>query len=91
MLQRLTSVPGMISLGGGLPHPSQFPIDSLTMNVADKALQVSSEDLRMGLQYSGTQGLVPLVEFFKTLQTAVHSPKLPFDICIGSGSQVFYI
>lgn len=87
-LMKLTSTPGMISLGGGLPNPTTFPIDSLQFTTkAGKTLLVESADLNDGLQYSPTPGMPALVEWLRKLQEHVHKPLVDVDICIGGGSQ----
>jgi kynurenine/2-aminoadipate aminotransferase len=53
-LQKLTFQPGFISLGGGVPHPSTFPVTNLSFGVGDQTLTVDPADLNNGLQYSQT-------------------------------------
>lgn len=55
---KLTARPGMISLAGGLPAPEMFPLDELQT----AAQQVLSRFGSQALQYSITEGLVPLRE-----------------------------
>ncbi|KAI8914183.1 pyridoxal phosphate-dependent transferase [Gorgonomyces haynaldii] len=87
-LQKLSFTPGMISLGGGLPHPSTFPFESVSFKTRDgKEFQVSQEDLIKGLQYGPTQGDAHLLEWVEKLQKMMHSPQVPVDICLGNGSQ----
>lgn len=40
--------PGMISLGGGLPHPANFPIESISVKVAAPPLFSEEDTLRAG-------------------------------------------
>ena len=51
-LLKLTSVPGMISFGGGLPDPSLFPLK----RIQDVTEQVIMEDGVNALQYGTTEG-----------------------------------
>ncbi|OGW50542.1 MAG: hypothetical protein A2078_10875 [Nitrospirae bacterium GWC2_57_9] len=55
---KLTARPGMISLAGGLPAPEMFPLDALQTATA----QVLSRYGSTALQYSITEGLIPLRE-----------------------------
>lgn len=51
-LLKLTSVPGMISFGGGLPDPSLFPIEQ----IREVTNEVLLEDAVNALQYGTTEG-----------------------------------
>jgi len=87
-LQPLIALPGMISLGGGLPHPSTFPILDMSFTLTNgDTLTISDIEMRRALQYSNTNGLPDLIEWLKQLQIEEHKPKYDFDICIGNGSQ----
>jgi 2-aminoadipate transaminase len=55
---KLTARPGMISLAGGLPAPEMFPLEALQAAAA----QVLSRNGSAALQYSITEGLIPLRE-----------------------------
>lgn len=51
------SLPGMISLGGGLPNPMLFPFKKLTMQLEDGTdLALTPDELSVALQYSPTPG-----------------------------------
>ena len=86
-LQKYTSDPQIISLGGGIPHPCTFPITGLTIATATGSLQVDTNILQVGLQYSQTAGIPALLEYLTKLQQLVHNPPAKFDICLGGGSQ----
>jgi kynurenine/2-aminoadipate aminotransferase len=46
------AIPGMISLGGGLPNPSTFPFQSLAITLADgTTLSLDGPALKEALQY----------------------------------------
>ena len=55
---KLTQQPGVISFAGGSPSPELFPADELAAAFAD----ILHEDPRSSLQYSVTEGFVPLRE-----------------------------
>jgi kynurenine/2-aminoadipate aminotransferase len=51
----LVKLPGMISLGGGMPNPITFPFKSLSFQLNDgHELTLSGSELVEGLQYSNT-------------------------------------
>ncbi|KAJ3117172.1 hypothetical protein HDU96_007725 [Phlyctochytrium bullatum] len=83
------SVPGMISLGGGNPHPSTFPITGMSFKLRDgDVVEIPESDVAKALQYSATNGLPDLVAWLKTLQLQEHKPPLQdVEICVGNGSQ----
>ncbi|KAI9348750.1 pyridoxal phosphate-dependent transferase [Zopfochytrium polystomum] len=88
-LNKMLGIPGMISLGGGNPHPNTFPFISFSFKLRNgESVEVSEQDTARALQYSATNGLQDLVEWLKQLQTHVHKPPISdFDICVGNGSQ----
>jgi kynurenine/2-aminoadipate aminotransferase len=46
------AIPGMISLGGGLPNPSTFPFQSLSITLSDgSTLPLDGAALKEALQY----------------------------------------
>lgn len=55
---KLMSRPGIISFAGGLPAPELFPINE----IGDAAAKVLSKHGSSALQYSITEGLIPLRE-----------------------------
>lgn len=79
-LQPLLKVPGMISLGGGIPNDATFPISSIKFNLAsvngdnDKQIELSSEEVKSALQYGPTTGHVSLLNWFYELQFKEHNP-----------------
>lgn len=88
-LVKFLGLPGMISLGGGNPHPSTFPFASMSFKLkTGEVIEVSEEDTARALQYSATNGLPELVAWLKNLQLTEHRPKVQdWDICVGNGSQ----
>ncbi|KAJ3213223.1 hypothetical protein HDU67_003162, partial [Dinochytrium kinnereticum] len=80
---------GMISLGGGNPHPSTFPITGLSFKMRDgDVVDIPETEVAKALQYSATNGLPDLVSWLKNLQSREHQPLYSnFEICVGNGSQ----
>jgi 2-aminoadipate transaminase len=56
---KLTELPGVISLAGGLPAPETFPIEAMRI-AADRVLR---ESPREALQYAASEGYAPLREW----------------------------
>ena len=56
---KVTEDPKVISFAGGLPNPKFFPVEE----IADAAGKVLAEDGRNALQYSTTEGYLPLREY----------------------------
>jgi len=89
-LQPLLAEPGMISLGGGMPNPTTFPIKSIQVELTDGGkFELQGESLENVLQYSGTRGMNPLLDHLHSLQTKEHgfAQPEPFEICVTTGSQ----
>ena len=83
-LLKLTAKPEVISFAGGMPAPELFPVEEMKK----VSLAVLEEQGRVALQYTTTEGYLPLREKIaqrmnKTLKTNVG----PDDILITSGSQ----
>eukprot|EP01135_Chromosphaera_perkinsii_P010381 Nk52_evm53s2118 gene=Nk52_evmTU53s2118 len=83
-LQPLVGLPGMISLGGGMPNPSTFPFDSFSFtlktedgeagNEEDMVIHLPKKDIETMLQYSQTPGLIPLTTLLSDLILREHCP-----------------
>jgi 2-aminoadipate transaminase len=56
---KLTELPGVISLAGGLPAPETFPVEAMRI-AADRVLR---ESPREALQYAASEGYAPLREW----------------------------
>lgn len=80
---KLTSQPGIISFAGGLPAPEMFPLDELKRIVAD----VIQNHAAASVQYSLSQGIIPLRELLAERSTAEGSPTKPENLLVTSGSQ----
>ena len=76
--------PDLISFAGGLPNPVSFPVEAM-----DKAThKVLEKNGVMALQYSGTQGYLPLREWVaKRYETMGVYGVTADDIIITNGSQ----
>jgi len=76
--------PSIISFAGGLPNPSSFPVKEMDA-AAQKVLDTKGV---LALQYSGTQGYLPLRQFvadrYKKVNGLDYSPD---EIIITNGSQ----
>ena len=76
--------PELISFAGGLPNPVSFPVEEMD-KAAHKVLEHNGV---MALQYSGTQGYLPLREWVaKRYETMGVSGVQADDIIITNGSQ----
>ncbi|GAB5354133.1 hypothetical protein AAMO2058_000093600 [Amorphochlora amoebiformis] len=89
-LTPLLKLPGMISLGGGLPNPEMFPFKSLEFTLEDgTCLALKSSEIQDAFQYSNTPGLPALLEFLTSLQSSEHDKKDndEWSVCVTTGSQ----
>ena len=51
----LVNLPGMISLGGGMPNLETFPLKSVDLTLKDgTVLKLGADRMNMALQYSET-------------------------------------
>jgi len=80
---KLTQVPGIISFAGGMPAPETFPADALRA-AAGRLLQDGGE---RALQYSTTEGFVPLRSFIAAQLSRQGIPATESNILITTGSQ----
>jgi len=82
------SRPGTISLGGGNPNSKTFPFVSLKFGLQDGE-EVSVNKPQEIFQYSGTNGMAPLLLSLNAIQTAnhAHPGKNPQSIFVSTGSQ----
>lgn len=82
-LLKLTEEPDIISFAGGLPAPELFPLKE----IEEVAVKVIREEGRAALQYSTTEGFLPLREKIVQRMKKVNVDCKPSDILITSGSQ----
>lgn len=84
--------PGIISLGGGMPNPAQFPFSGLSVTLQDGTeLKLSERSVKEALQYSPTPGLAELVARLMRVQLGEHAPPgaagEDLSLMLGTGSQ----
>ena len=83
-LFRVSSRPGVISFAGGLPDPALFDPDG----IRDAAMSVFSNEGRCALQYTTTDGYLPLREFIAArYRKRLGLPARAEEIQIVNGSQ----
>ncbi len=80
---KVTEDPEVISFAGGLPNPRYFPIQE----VAEAAQRVLAECGEAALQYSTTEGYLPLREMISRRYARQGLKVDPADIMITNGSQ----
>ncbi|MDF2533285.1 MAG: PLP-dependent aminotransferase family protein [Clostridia bacterium] len=82
-LLKLTEEPDIISFAGGLPAPELFPIKELE----EVTIKVLREEGKAALQYSTTEGYLPLREKIAQRMKKVDVECQANDILVTSGSQ----
>jgi len=83
-LFRVSSDPSIISFAGGLPSSALIDLDG----IRDAAIAVMNEEGRAALQYSTTDGYLPLREYIADrYRTRLGIPASPEEIQIVNGSQ----
>ena len=84
-LLKVLDRPGIISFGGGIPDPALFPVEAASAAyqriLADPSLAAA------GLQYSVSEGYLPLKEWIVQHMGRLGVPCSPDNIIITSGSQ----
>jgi len=90
-LQPYMDTPGMISLGGGMPNASFFPIAGLEVRlVGGTVLPLVAADVSSALQYSSSYGITEFVQWLKAHQTHLHHPpyasEKDWNVCVTTGS-----
>ncbi|MCZ7404697.1 MAG: PLP-dependent aminotransferase family protein [Candidatus Methanoperedens sp.] len=81
---KVTQQPEVISFAGGLPNPGFFPVEE----IARASTKVLAKDGRNVLQYSTSEGYLPLREFIAERYLRKNGLKMePDDILITNGSQ----
>ena len=77
---KVTDLPGIISLAGGLPSPKTFPISAF----AEACAEVLHKDGQAALQYAASEGYGPLRE---AVAAMLPWPVDPAQVLITTGSQ----
>lgn len=92
----LEKKPGVLSLLAGKPSGSMFPFTSVTFGTRDPSdptreykLDVAPDLLNQGLQYGGTDGIPPAVEWLTMLQEKEHKRRRDegWRVSVTAGSQ----
>lgn len=83
-LFRVSTVPGVISFAGGLPGSAYIDVEG----IREAAREVFAEEGRTALQYTTTDGYLPLREFIADrYRRRLGLPATPEEIQIVNGSQ----
>jgi 2-aminoadipate transaminase len=82
-LLKYTEIPDLISFAGGLPAPDVFPVEEFNA-ACDRVLR---EQGAMALQYSTTEGYLPLREMIARHSARYGIKITPENVLITSGSQ----
>ena len=82
-LLKLTQQPDIISFAGGLPAPEVFPVEK----IQEACNTVLKEQGDLALQYSTTEGYLPLREMIARHNARYSVEVDPENIMITSGSQ----
>jgi 2-aminoadipate transaminase len=80
---KLTQVPGIISFAGGLPAPEMFPIEAFN-KASSEVMEARGQ---VALQYSTTEGYLPLRKIIVDRMSKLGIKAQADDILITSGSQ----
>lgn len=88
-LYPLLKIPGMISLGGGMPHPSTFPVSGLQFSLkgVSAPIKLTAAEIDTAFQYTLTQGLPELTAQLKTLLHHTHHSPQQSEVIVTNGSQ----
>ncbi len=84
-LLKLLDKPGIISFAGGIPDPQLFPVDLAAQAYGDILGQPASA--ASGLQYSVSEGFLPLREWIVAHMGRLGVPCTVDNIVVTSGSQ----
>ena len=80
---KLTELPGIISLAGGLPSALTFPVEA----VREATMRVLRDTPREALQYAASEGFGPLREWVATEMARQGLAVSPAQVLITTGSQ----
>ena len=80
---KLTELPGIISLAGGLPSPDTFPIEAMR----EATTRVLRDAPREALQYAASEGYAPLREWVAAEMTTHGLQADASQVLITTGSQ----
>ncbi len=80
---KLTELPGIVSLAGGLPSPDSFPVDAMR----EASAKVLADAPHAALQYAASEGYGPLREWVADHLAAQGMQVRPQQVLITTGSQ----
>ena len=80
---KLTELPGVRSLAGGLPSAETFPVEAMR----DAAMKVLTDTPREALQYAASEGFAPLREWVSAMLAAKGIDAPANRVLITNGSQ----
>lgn len=83
-LLKLLDQPDIISFAGGIPDPALFPVAEFASAMADAMTPTRAE---AALQYSVSEGYLPLRQWIAAEMAKIGVPCTPDNILITSGSQ----
>ncbi len=83
-LLKVIAQPDVISFAGGIPDPKLFPVDAMSQAMTGAMASDQAED---ALQYSVSEGYLPLREWIAAEMQRIGVPCGPQNIFISSGSQ----
>ena len=84
-LLKLLDRPGIISFAGGIPDPALFPVEEA--KAAYAAVLSDAAQASGGLQYSVSEGYLPLRQWIARHMATLGVPCEPDNVLITSGSQ----
>ena len=80
---KVTEQPDVISFAGGLPSPATFPVE----RIAEASQRVLTDNPNASLQYSATEGYMPLREWVARRLSTNGATIRPSQVLITTGSQ----
>ena len=80
---KLTELPGIVSLAGGLPSPDSFPVDAMR----EASAKVLADAPHAALQYAASEGYGPLREWIAAHLASQGMQVRPQQVLITTGSQ----
>ena len=83
----LMKIPGVLSLGGGVPNPEVFPVKGITYEFDKYSIQISDERLKEALQYSSSYGIESLLTAWKNVLNTEHNRSDNYSLISTTGSQ----
>ena len=82
-LLKLTQLPDVISMAGGMPAPELFPL----REIEEACRHICREHGAQAMQYSATEGYGPLKEYLAVSMHKYGVPAVPDNVLLTHGSQ----